>query len=215
MAFFLEGEVFNAESLCLGSLLGCRHVYSLKEHLLADSLWYSPNEGYIVEAGVYRGSSIRLIAKLVPERQVIGFDSFKGLPECWILSQNESYERGHFALRVPPRVPSNVQLVIGLFEETMPRWAAGHAHLGRVTFLHIDCDLYGSSRTALFALNEMIRAGTVIVFDELCDFATSGRYPLWPEHEWKALKEWMAAYRRETKVLARTNRWEAALQVVK
>ena len=49
-----------------------------------------PTDGVILEFGVFRGGTIRYLAKAVPGRKVHGFDSFEGLPEIWSGGANNS-----------------------------------------------------------------------------------------------------------------------------
>jgi hypothetical protein len=56
-----------------------------------------------------------------------------------------------------------------------------------VSFLHIDCDLYSSTKTVLHYLGNRIRSGTVIVFDEYFNYVG------WRNHEYKAFAEFIAA----------------------
>ena len=65
--------------------------------------------------------------------------------------------------------------------------AAGHAPGRAASFLHIDCDLYAGARDALALLSPLIRPGTVLVFDDLINYAA------YKEHEVKALWEWLAS----------------------
>jgi predicted O-methyltransferase YrrM len=134
--------------------------------------------GMVLEFGVASGKSVNFIAKLVPEERVYGFDSFEGLPENW----TATYRRGHFAQGIP-EVSENVELVVGLFDETLPGFLREHP--GPVSYLHVDCDLYSSTRTLFMHLGERIRPGTVIVFDEYFN------YPSWREHEHKAFNEFV------------------------
>jgi hypothetical protein len=60
---------------------------------------------------------------------------------------------------------------------------------GSAAFLHVDCDLYSSTKTILESLSDRIVAGTVIVFDEYFN------YPNWRSHEHKAFREFVAAKR--------------------
>lgn len=53
--------------------------------------------------------------------------------------------------------------------------------------MHIDCDLYSSTRTILALLAPRIVAGTIILFDEYFN------YPNWEQHEYKAFQEFAAA----------------------
>ena len=52
--------------------------------------------------------------------------------------------------------------------------------------MHIDCDLYSSTREVLEAAALQVREGTVIVLDDYFNF------PGWRNHEFKALQELVA-----------------------
>jgi Macrocin-O-methyltransferase (TylF) len=82
-----------------------------------------------------------------------------------------------------PKVPANVTLVKGWFEDTLPKFLAKNP--GPVAFLHVDCDLYSSTSCVFGFLSDRLVPGTVILFDELLG------YPGWQQGEWKALREWM------------------------
>lgn len=151
------------------------------EYALETSL---PSEAVIAEFGVYCGRTIRRIATQFPQHDVFGFDSFCGLPERW----RDGYDAGTFDMHgLPPSdLPSNVTLVKGLFEDTLPVFAQACGHRP-LLFLHIDCDIYSSTATVFNALKDMFRDGTVIVFDEAFN------YQGWQDHELKALYEFLSA----------------------
>ena len=133
--------------------------------------------GIAVELGVHTGTSLRIIADTRAELgPVFGFDSFQGLPEDW----TDGWPAGTFALDHPPTIPG-ATIVSGMFADTLPAWSA--ANPGPIAFLHVDCDLYGSTRDALAALGDRIGPGTVIVFDEMFG------YPEWQDHEHRAWTE--------------------------
>jgi hypothetical protein len=120
---------------------------------LSFSACSAPSNGLILEFGVATGATISYLANCVAlgGRTIYGFDSFMGLPEKWA-----DYAVGHFACD-PPSVPSNVELVIGLFADTLPAFLATHA--GKAALIHIDCDLYASTYQVLYFLNERIVPG--------------------------------------------------------
>lgn len=135
-------------------------------------------EGDILEFGVFSGGSINHIARQT-DRKVHGFDSFRGLPEGWGNAPAGEFDRqGRL-----PEVESNVELHVGLFDETLPHYLT--AHPDPVALLHIDCDLYSSASTVLSALEDRIVSGTKIIFDEYFN------YPTWQEHEYKAFQEFV------------------------
>lgn len=136
-------------------------------------------DGLILEFGVDAGKTINEIAKLFPNRTVYGFDTFTGLPEDWI-----TVPKGHFNHDGKlPVVESNVKLVKGLIEETLPSFKTSHTD--NIALLHIDTDLYSSAKTILTELQDQIQ-DTFIVFDEYWNF------PNWKQEEYKAFTEFIA-----------------------
>lgn len=143
-----------------------------------------PNEGLILEFGVWQGSSIRKIAAKYPSRQIYGFDSFEGLPERWERDDMNFYP-GFFSTNgLLPPVPQNVMLIKGWFCDTLPAFVKEH-QCEKLALLHIDCDLYSSTRDVFTVLKNYIKEGTVIVFDELVN------YPNYENGELKALEEFL------------------------
>lgn len=151
-------------------------------HQLA--LEHASLQGLMLEFGVKRGATIRNIAALTAAT-VHGFDSFEGLPEDWA---GTSMRKGKFSIRgALPKVPPNVVLHPGWFNETLPDFV--RAQQGPVAFVHIDSDLYSSAQTIFETLGDWLIAGSVIVFDEYFNF------PAWEQHEFKAFQEFVAAHR--------------------
>jgi hypothetical protein len=141
--------------------------------------------GWAIEFGVYTGFSLNLIADRMP---VIGLDSFDGLPEDW----RPGFPKGRFGgdRKVLSRLPffkPNAMLISGLFEDTLPMLAErGLPDFGLV---HIDCDLYSSTVTALEGVRPYISEGTWVVFDEYHG------YPGYEDHEMKAWREFVDRWR--------------------
>lgn len=146
-------------------------------------------QGLVLEFGVYQGKSIRQIAALV-SGAVHGFDSFEGIPEAWCDEEKGSYSTGG----ILPKVPANVHLHAGWFEDTVPAFIRDEA--GPIRFINVDCDLYSSTRTILDLLCKQIVPGTVIVFDECIG------YPGWKEHEFRAFNEAAENYGWRHEILA-------------
>jgi hypothetical protein len=144
----------------------------------------APAHGMVMEFGVAGGNTLRQIAMSAQERTVYGFDWFKGLPEDWMSDNGDIHNpRGQFACDVPRDLPSNVELVVGLFQDTLPEFLARHRD--PAAFVHIDCDLYSSTKFVLGALRERLQ-GTVIVFDEFYHM------PVYEQHEGRAWREFIA-----------------------
>lgn len=69
-----------------------------------------------------------------------------------------------------------------------------------ISFLHIDCDLYSSTKTIFEHLADRIRTSTIIVFDEYFN------YPGWQEHEFKAFREFTALAGKQYRYIAYNSR---------
>jgi hypothetical protein len=138
------------------------------------------NDGLFLEFGVYKGDSINRLAGLKPQVRWYGFDSFQGLPEAWTLGAR----KGAFDVggALPP-VRDNVTLSRGFFAETLPPFASEHRGQ-KIAFLHVDCDLYSATKTIFDALGDMLRPGSIILFDEYFN------YPGWQNGEYKAFIEY-------------------------
>lgn len=180
-----------------------RRDYSLGPYIKYDSTYatlrhvvnkYQP-AGTALEFGVGGGSSTRIIAEHMP---VVGFDWFNGLPETW----RDGFIAGAFRVENSPVIP-NVTIVNGLFDHTLPHFS--WSSLGPVGLVHIDCDLYSSTKTVL--QYAPLLAGTYVVFDEWHGFDTC------EEHEQKAFKEHAADHNLSWQVLGHSREaW--AIQIV-
>ncbi|WP_102868692.1 class I SAM-dependent methyltransferase [Pseudovibrio exalbescens] len=137
------------------------------------------HQGHILEFGVGSGNTLRLISNLT-DSEVFGFDVFSGLPEDW----RTGFEKGTFKQEKPPKTNINAKIVEGLFEESLPIFIE-RSNISFVKYLHIDCDLYSSTRTVFKNLFQFITPETIIVFDEYFNYAG------WEQHEHKAFMEFL------------------------
>ncbi|MBM1173547.1 class I SAM-dependent methyltransferase [Microvirga arabica] len=147
---------------------------------LSHAITLAKPNGLFLEFGVATGRSINHISSLHDDA-VYGFDSFEGLPEDW----RGDHPKGKFAGPLPT-VPAHVHLIKGWFSETLPSFL--ERHTGPVSFLHVDCDLYSSTKFIFDTLADRIQPECVIVFDEYFN------YPGWREHEKKAFAEFIAKH---------------------
>lgn len=199
------GEVVSSEMFSL-------HRYGRFEWL-RHCLNRAPATGHILEFGVWLGHSIRVLAETAPSRRLHGFDSFIGLPEPWEKNESLTHDAGYLSTDGKlPDVPANVRLWQGWFSETVPQWLECTA--GEIAFIHIDCDLYKSTKQVLTALDQRIVPGTVIVFDELIDFTKEQGYAEWENGEWRALHEWSEECDRAVVPIGRTDQYQVAVRVV-
>ena len=176
----------------------------VREHMPKVPVFWHPHEtlrfalgevegaGLALEFGVASGTTLKMIAAALSEDfRVVGFDTFEGLPEVW----RTGFPAGEFAQEAIPEVPE-AELVAGLFEDTLPAFLAGCDDA--VRFLHLDADLYSSTKTVLDLVGDRLQPGAVLVFDEFFNF------PGWQHHEYLAWTEFVAQSGRSFEYLAYT-----------
>ncbi len=151
---------------------GARITFPTLRHVVND---LRPN-GFALEFGVAEGTSLSIISAHMP---TVGFDSFEGLPEAW-----GPYPAG---LRACPSPDCDARLVTGLFADTLPAFDFGG--VDPIGLVHVDCDLYSSTKTVLKHVGPHLRPGCYIVFDEWCD-AGGGLTSWYAEHEQRAWREY-------------------------
>jgi Methyltransferase domain len=134
-----------------------------------DTLW--------LEFGVTTGRSIQYISTFA--EKVHGFDSFLGNPESW----RPGYNTGTFSTGgVAPEVNANVELVVGLFQDTLVPFLQAQGK--KVSFIHVDSDLYSSAKFVLESVKDYLDKDCVIVFDEFVNYPgyeTNGEYKAFHE----------------------------------
>ncbi len=138
-----------------------------------DTLW--------MEFGVASGTTINKISSYTTH-PVYGFDSFEGLPEDW----RPNFKAGAFTQGGKlPRVNHNVKLIKGLFSDTLPAFLKENDK--KVSLIHIDCDLYSSTKCIFDNMKDRIASGCILVFDELVNYSGFDG----PNGELKALYEFI------------------------
>jgi hypothetical protein len=175
-----------------------------REDLLKFALSRASAAGLVLEFGVEKGASIRFLAEQTP-RVVHGFDSFAGLPADW---RGTMEGRGKFSTGGKlPTTPANVRLHVGLFGDTLPPFLAETTE--SAAFVHIDCDIYESTRDVFQLLGSRIGSGAIIVFDEYLN------YPGWRQHEFKAFAEFIRDSGKRYKYLAYSaEKGQVAVQIM-
>jgi len=136
--------------------------------------------GLALEFGVAGGSTLAIIAETVArDRPVVGFDVFTGLPEAW----RTGFPAGEFAQDTAPKDIPGARVVTGLFEDTLPGFLAETDE--PIAFMHLDADLYSSTKTVLDLTGDRLGADAVVVLDEFFN------YPGWQLHEFRAWTEFI------------------------
>ena len=164
--------------------------------------------GIWVEMGVHEGRTINILNRFKEEifpssSQVIhGFDSFKGLPEAW----KPGFGKGRFATSVPEL--KRCQLHVGWFKDTLPDFAEANKDK-KIALLHVDCDLYSSTKETFKHLGPLVTKGTVILLDEIIGDSHH------VNHEYKAFMEFVKEYKIELEWIAYVANGAQAACIVK
>ncbi len=138
-------------------------------------------KGDIAEVGVYRGGSARLMCEVRGSRALFLFDTFEGLPEAH--TGDERFGSGQYAasyekVRAYLSAFPNIHLFKGLFPAT-----AAAITEKRFSFVHLDVDLYDSTRDSLEFFYPRVNPGGIILIHDY----------LWAEGVRRAVQEFCAA----------------------
>ena len=178
---------------------------------LQHAVLSSADRGLFAEFGVASGKTAAKILEWMPQfKELHLFDSFYGLPEQWEWNSEtgEGHPKGHFGRGgAPPNLTDpRAQFHIGLFEDTVEKWASQQDQA--MSFVHIDSDLYSSCVTVLEGIEGLLQTGTVIQFDEIQGF------PDYEKHEYRAWMEFIERTGWEWEWLSRTEYFQAAVKLL-
>jgi hypothetical protein len=148
--------------------------------------------GSVVEVGVYRGGTLRVLAETVrkirPSEKVIAIDTFEGHP----------YSDGH-PVHFPGKYKDvELEPLMRYFDKDgLLPWIEFHKgkvedilpdlDLPPLSFAHVDCDLYRPVRYCAGALPSRMKQGSMIYFDDYghahCPGATKAVDEIFPKNE--------------------------------
>lgn len=186
--------------------------------------------GDIVECGVYTGLSLAVLAKAATfdpkgmTRRIAGFDTFEGLPASaevharWQAGDCARAAAWHPIAQRGERVTAALTrrlfrdcglepplLHEGPFARTMP--AAIPSAIPAIAVLHVDCDLYESTRDVLDSAAPALQDGTVVLFDDWFHYRAHARkgearafheflerHPEWEARHWTSYATFCSAF---------------------
>ena len=154
------------------------HPYKMS--CLVDAAKLADKEGIWAEFGVHSGITLKELTEI--NDMVYGFDSWEGLPERWNLDNPKGLfdSKGNI-----PFIPNEKMILVkGWFQDTLPKFI-NETKINKVSFLHLDADLYSSTKCVLDNLKPFFKGKCIMVFDEFFN------YPEWEDHEYKAFREFV------------------------
>jgi O-methyltransferase len=124
-------------------------------------------DGELAEFGVYRGGSARLIASLKGDKPLHLFDTFTGLPEVRAdLDIHKAADFDDTSLEAVKRYLSGFSRVFfypGFFPDTARELGATPV---RFSFVHLDVDIYESTKAGLqFFYPRMVKGAAILSHD--------------------------------------------------
>jgi O-methyltransferase len=196
----LDPLPYFAEWPSLRSATGRVDIHSLAAFWVRESKL----AGDYYEFGVASGRSTvaavrasRLYGHPAPARFRL-FDSFRGLPRLsGVDVDSKQFGAGDFAFDQAVVVkhltergvwdPQRIILYPGWYDETLTPELFGNLRGSPAAIVHVDCDLYESSRTVLRFMTPLLQEGSILLFDDWFCFNASPQ-----RGERRAVTEWLA-----------------------
>ena len=197
----------DLDPIYVGEKNSADYEQSIHRHLI-ESTEQITLQGHWCEFGVREGRSLHWLIDKHPTQIIHAFDSWQGLPEDW---DNGTGKVADMSCD-PPTVPGHIQLHKGWFKDTLPAWKLMNKE--PIAFLHMDADIYSSTKEVLLALDKQIVPGTIITFDEFCNFRLSGKMSKWQDQEFLALIEWLDECQRKVRPINRNWAYQASCVVL-
>lgn len=138
------------------------------DHLFNSALQCVGVRGSIAEVGVYKGGSAMVLCHVFRGEPVFGFDTYTGIPEDDSLVP-DGHKKGDFSDTSPLLVAmlmrnngiTNFKPVVGRFEGTKMNFE-NH----RFAFVHLDADIYQSTKAACDFFVPRLAKGGGLFFDD-------------------------------------------------
>jgi O-methyltransferase len=151
--------------------------------------------GDYLEFGVYRGTSFisaykHALACGLSTMRFFAYDSFEGLPN----GEGAVFRQGDFAApealfrRMIGRAGVDLSRCVitrGFYSDTLTSGHKRRHALRRAAIVHVDCDLYTSTRDVLRYVEDLLVPGSIVIFDDWYAFRNPET-----EGEGRAFSEW-------------------------
>lgn len=152
------------ESIRRNTLVDRLRCYSL--YLLTKQVASLP--GNVLEVGVWRGGTAGLLAQMLPHKTVYAADTFKGVVKAsgWEHYENSAHSDTSLNLvteflRGDLGLP-NIAILEGIFPEDTGAAVTGD----RFALVHLDVDVYESTKDAFNFIWSKIVPGGIVAFDD-------------------------------------------------
>jgi hypothetical protein len=148
-----------------------------------------------LELGVFTGLTLNIINQNTEDIKVYGFDTFTGLPEDWAQSNgNVLFEKNYFTTETIPENNAKNEFIVGKVEDTLATFLKEKNQ--KIKFIHLDLDLYSSSKSAFETIFDWLEDEAIVVVDDVYNL------PSWEEYSIKSLAETFDDSKYEMKPIA-------------
>lgn len=128
-------------------------------------------------------------------RMLYSFDSFEGLPEPTGIDKHQQWNKGGMAVSIDQfrQILStygatdgqDYKTIKGFYDQTLSNSDPNKIGISKAAFVHIDCDLYESTRLCLDYITDILVNGSVLSFDDwFCFDGDPNRGEQRAFHEW-------------------------------
>lgn len=178
-----------AKRICYSSVETLNFTYEQAKN-------YANKEGVYVECGVAAGAQIIAMAYGAPSKTIYAFDSFEGIPlpsnrddqypGIKLISKEEqsalpnpgdqklettgatSVSEEDFWVHIKASGVNSKNIITrpGWFEDTTAGYPDNHHHLGKISILRLDGDLYNSTLVCLQNLYPKVIKGGLVIIDD-------------------------------------------------
>lgn len=136
--------------------------------------------GDYLEFGVCHGTSMMCMHQTVQKLklknvQLIGFDSFEGMPEAAAAEDDGQWKPGEFASPIEKTTQfltnegvdwTRTFLIKGWYSDTLTEATRANYKISKASIIMVDCDIYSSAKTSLDFCAPLIKDKAVIFFDD-------------------------------------------------
>lgn len=181
MLFSDNKHIIRPLPAALNEVVGLRSMLpEPKRHILYEyAIYASFLRGCAAEAGTWEGGSLFIIASVMCEHKIYGFDTWDGLPAPTAedlegggeiqLAMVEGWAKCEPPTGLLAKFGDRVELVRGLFANTLPV-----VRDEQFCLVHIDCDRYSSCVDCLEFFWPRLVSGGVMIFDDYGFHGTPG-----------------------------------------
>lgn len=136
-----------------------------QDFLIAQCAEVRDMQGSVAEVGVYKGGTARILANNLPEKRIHLFDTFEGMPP--VNPKVDIHKPGDFddapleSVQAFLKGKENVKFWPGMFPES----AQGLEDLS-FCLVHVDVDIYESTKSVIEFFWPLLVEGGIMVFDD-------------------------------------------------